>query len=308
MSNKSGIVHHRTFRPIDNSPQVISSKDASSLDTLISISLSNLIPDPNQARRNFSNLDELKESIKQHTLIEPIIVIPAADNKYIIIDGERRYRACKLLAEENNIDFSNYTVPAICKSKDIDSFAGLITNMIRENYSPLEIAYVLRALKDSRPNYTDKEVGVYIGRSRNLVSEYLSLLKLPQEIIDNELEHGVIPFNKLKKLAVGANEKNKEIKLSEYKKLVAKYSGEKPQINQSEKDDNIISENEKSEISKFSKKFITISKRIDATIMSIDKFKVTNDSPIEEKQAVIGKLDEIIAKAQEKKAYLNSND
>lgn len=198
-------------------------------------------------------------------------------------------------------------MPAICKLKDIDSFAGLIANMIRENYSPLEIAFALRELKDSKPNYTDKDIGNFIGRSRNLVSEYLTLLKLPQEIIDNELEHGIVPFNKLKKLAVGANEANKNIKLSEYKKLVAKYSGESPQITQTKEENDVISVRDDPEPSRFTKKFIAISKRIEATIKSIEKFKVTKDSSVEEKQAVISKLDEIIAKAQEKKAYINSD-
>ena len=150
------------------------------LPRVIEIDLHKLRANPDQSRMLFkeSSLRELAESIKQHGLIQPISIASDPDDthneNYIIVAGERRYRAHQLL----NLT----TIPAIVTSGNPAEIA-VIENLQRENLHPLEEAYALSNLMQKH-GYTQEVVGQVIGKARNTVTSLLRLTTLPQQIQD----------------------------------------------------------------------------------------------------------------------------
>jgi ParB family chromosome partitioning protein len=146
------------------------------LPRIIEIELQKLRPNPDQPRTNFSQeaLQELASSIAQHGLIQPIAVVEDRENEggFIIVAGERRYRAYKLLGKE--------TIAAITTSGNPDEIA-LIENMQREDLSPIDEAEALGKLME-RHNYKQEDLAKVIGKARTTVVELLSLNNLPEEI------------------------------------------------------------------------------------------------------------------------------
>lgn len=148
------------------------------LPRIIEVDITNLRENPDQPRKTFDEiaLQELAESIEQHGLIQPIAVAPDAEHQdgYIVVAGERRFRAFKKLGRE--------TIPAIITQGNRDEIA-LIENLQRENLSPLEEAEALEQIMD-RYAYTQIELSKVVGKARNTVNEILRLNTLPQEIKD----------------------------------------------------------------------------------------------------------------------------
>ena len=148
------------------------------LPRIIEVDLSKLRPNPDQPRRDFNqeSLRELADSIAQHGLIQPIAVArdPEDDRRFIIVAGERRFRAFQLLDRE--------TIPAIITSGAPDEIA-LIENIQRENLHPLDEALALANLM-TRHNYTHEEISKVVGKARNTVTELLLLTTLPERIQD----------------------------------------------------------------------------------------------------------------------------
>lgn len=146
------------------------------LPRIIEIELQKLRPNPDQPRTNFSQeaMQELASSIEQHGLIQPIAVVEDRENEggFIIVAGERRYRAYKLLGKE--------TIAAITTSGNPDEIA-LIENMQREDLSPIDEAEALEKLM-GRHNYKQEDLAKVIGKARTTVVELLSLNNLPEEI------------------------------------------------------------------------------------------------------------------------------
>ena len=142
-----------------------------------SILLSKIKPNPNQPRKNFEDksLKQLAQSIKEKGLISPITV-RKLDNKYIIVAGERRFRAHKLLKKKRILA---YIIEAD-SNKDI-MYMALIENIQREDLNPIEEAKGYKYLKDNlKSSITD--IAKTVGKSRPAVSNALRLLKLPNEI------------------------------------------------------------------------------------------------------------------------------
>jgi len=149
------------------------------LPRVVEIDLIKLRPNPDQSRLIFDEvaLRELANSIEQHGLIQPISIAPDLDHSsegYIIVAGERRYRAHQLL--------NRTTIPAIITSGDPAEIA-VIENLQRENLHPLEEAYALNNLMQKH-RYTQEVVGKVIGKARNTVTSILRLTTLPQIIQD----------------------------------------------------------------------------------------------------------------------------
>lgn len=146
---------------------------------VIELDLDKVTPNPDQPRKFFDEtaLAELAESIKTRGLLQPILVKAANTNDvlnatYIIVGGERRFRAHKMLGKT--------TIAAVITEGDTDEVA-LIDNIQREQLKPLETAEALERLMKTH-HYTQESVGKAIGKARNTVSELLSLLKLPETI------------------------------------------------------------------------------------------------------------------------------
>ena len=142
------------------------------------IDINKLAPNPNQPRKNFNDeaLAELTSSIKVHGVIQPLVVNDQKDGTYLIIAGERRYRASKLAGLT--------TVPCIIKDysdKQIKEIS-IIENLQREDLNPIESARAIRQLMDEY-KMTQEVVSERIGVSRPNIANTLRLLSLCPEVI-----------------------------------------------------------------------------------------------------------------------------
>lgn len=147
-------------------------------DGVVELSLKQVDPNKGQPRKTFepNALKELAESIKQHGVIQPIIVNDEGNGRYTIIAGERRFRA-SLVAGKT-------TIPAIIRNytrKQVKEVA-LIENLQREDLNPIEAAKAIKELMDEY-NFTQETVADRIGKSRPLVANTLRLLTLTPEVI-----------------------------------------------------------------------------------------------------------------------------
>ena len=153
------------------------------------INIADVLPNPRQPRQvlNGDKLSELAGSIKEHGVVQPIVVRPLEDGKYELIAGERRWRACRELGLEK--------VPAVIREyDDLEAAAvALIENVQRENLNPLEEARAYRILMDDF-GLTQEDVSKRVGKSRPFVGNMVRLLSLPEEIqrlvLDSKLTTG----------------------------------------------------------------------------------------------------------------------
>ena len=141
------------------------------------IPLQYIYANPDQPRHDFDAeaLEELAQSIKEHGVISPITLRKNANNNYMIIAGERRYRASKMAGLE--------TIPAYvrtAKDEQVMEWA-LIENIQRENLNAIEIALAYQKLMDDH-QLTQEKMADRVGKKRATVANYLRLLKLPAEI------------------------------------------------------------------------------------------------------------------------------
>ena len=138
------------------------------------IRLSDIEPNKGQPRQEFDKeaLSTLADSIKQHGLLQPLVVRPLPNGAYQIVAGERRWRACRMLGIDE--------VPVFIKElTDAQTMQiALIENLQRENLNPLEEAQGFRELMDNY-SMTQEDVAKTIGRSRSAVANSLRLLALP---------------------------------------------------------------------------------------------------------------------------------
>ena len=148
-----------------------------------SILISKIKPNPNQPRKSFEDksLKQLAQSIEEKGLITPITV-KQDDDKYVIVAGERRYRAHKLLKKKRILA---YVIDAE-SNKDI-MYMALIENIQREDLNPIEEAKGYRYLQDNLKS-SITEIAKTVGKSRPAVSNTLRLLKLPSQIQDSILK------------------------------------------------------------------------------------------------------------------------
>lgn len=131
------------------------------------------------------SLDELAESIKAQGVMQPVVVRPlAGENRYEIIAGERRWRAC----QKAGLD----TIPAIIRdvSDEAAIAMALIENIQREDLNPVEEAIALQRLQNEF-ELTQQEVADAVGKSRSTVANLLRLMSL-SESVKILLEHGDI--------------------------------------------------------------------------------------------------------------------
>jgi len=140
-------------------------------------------PDPRNARRTVSGIEELGASMEQHGLLEPILVRREGD-RFRLIAGERRWRAARLLGWER--------IPAIVREgpEDVDRLLSLIENLQRQDLSPMEEARGLVALVDS--GMTPTQIARRLGKKLPTISNSLRLLKLPAEV-QEMADRGEIP-------------------------------------------------------------------------------------------------------------------
>lgn len=155
------------------------------------IKLSEIVADPNQPRRTFdeASLEELSASIKEHGILQPIVVVPH-EGKYMIVAGERRFRAAMRAGMEK--------IPALVRtlSSQHRLELSLIENLQRRDLNPLETATAYLKLRDQF-NLTLDQIGQRVGgKSVAAISNTLRLLRLPASVraalADGRLREGQV--------------------------------------------------------------------------------------------------------------------
>lgn len=153
------------------------------------LKLSMVEPNRNQPRKSFDKekLQSLAESIKENGMIQPITVTKGNDDRYIIVAGERRWRAAKLAGLK--------TIPAIVKEYDEKTIAelALVENLQREDLNPIEEALGYKELSE-KYSLKQEDISRMVGKSRSAVANAMRLLLLEDEfqklIISGEISEG----------------------------------------------------------------------------------------------------------------------
>lgn len=139
--------------------------------------LSDIEPNRAQPRKNFdeSAISALADSIREHGMLQPLLVRPLPSGGYQIVAGERRWRAARMLGLDE--------VPVVVRDlTDVEAAQiALIENLQRENLNPLEEAQGFRRLQDDF-GMKQEDIAKTIGRSRSAVANAMRLLRLPDQV------------------------------------------------------------------------------------------------------------------------------
>lgn len=146
-------------------------------DGLLHLPLASIAPNPYQPRKTFNeaSIDELARSVREHGIVQPLVVTRAGD-RYKLIAGERRYRAAQKAGLQ--------TVPVIVKEMVQEGDAlqiALIENIQREDLNPMEEAAAYHQLHQEF-GLTQEEISRRVGKERSTVANFLRLLKLPEAV------------------------------------------------------------------------------------------------------------------------------
>lgn len=166
------------------------------MSEMAEIAISEIIPNPTQPRTNFDEeaLAELADSIRQLGVIQPVTVMKKnAEGKYIIISGERRWRASQQAGLES--------LPAYIREVDDQNLhaMALVENIQRQDLNAIEIALGMQRLIDEC-GLTQESLSEKVGKKRSTVSNYMRLLKLPNEV-QLALKEGYITMGHAKAIA-----------------------------------------------------------------------------------------------------------
>ncbi len=230
-----------------NKDSVQANQENKIVSNFFEVPLTDILPNDNQPRRVFDNqlLQELSESIKIKGVIQPIIVTKLDNGKYMIIEGERRWRASGLAGKKN--------IPVIVRNVGTEKERlelALITNAQREDLNAIELALSYKKLMDEH-NYKHEDLGLIVGISRSAVTNRLRLLNLPKEVLDliekKEISEGhartLLALNDKKEIIRIANLiKDKNLSVRDLENMVKSYNSKKDSKNNKEKkqDANII--------------------------------------------------------------------
>ncbi|MBO7242378.1 MAG: ParB/RepB/Spo0J family partition protein [Alistipes sp.] len=165
------------------------------MSEMAEVSIADITPNPLQPRRDFDEeaLQELATSISELGVIQPITLKRQQDGKYIIISGERRWRASQIAGLE--------TLPAYIRDVDDEDLhaMALVENIQRENLNAIEIALGMQRLVEEC-GLTQEAMAQKVGKKRSTVSNYMRLLTLPSEV-QLALKEGIISMGHAKAIA-----------------------------------------------------------------------------------------------------------
>ncbi len=171
------------------------------------IKITDVVPNSKQPRKlmDEDKLVELSESIREHGVVQPIVVRPIGGGKYELIAGERRWRACLRIEMEK--------IPAIIREyDDLEATAvALIENIQRENLNPLEEAMAYKMLMEDF-GLTQEDVSKRVGKSRPFVGNMVRLLTLPLDIKNLMVEGKISAGHARAMLTI--EDKNQQLKLA----------------------------------------------------------------------------------------------
>ncbi len=173
MSKFRGLPQDKRMRHDSHFVEEITSTRSESIGRLIDID--RIEPNPHQPRKNFGDLSEMVASIKEKGVLEPILVRALEGGRFEIIAGERRYQASKIAGLRH--------VPSI--EVDVDNRGmleiSLIENLQRKDLTPFEEAAAIQRLCDQF-RYTHEEIARKLGKSRSVITEALSLNRMPETV------------------------------------------------------------------------------------------------------------------------------
>ena len=200
-------------------------------DGVVELDIKKVDPNKDQPRKSFdaASLKELSESIKQHGVIQPIVVNEQGD-RYMIIAGERRFRA--------SLAAGLKTIPAVIKhynDRQIKEIS-IVENLQREDLNPIEAARAIKELMEEY-NFTQETVADRIGKSRPAIANTLRLLTLAPEVValveKNKLSAGharclVVVENQQKQAELANKACDGKMNVRDLEKLVKDYLNPKP--------------------------------------------------------------------------------
>lgn len=145
---------------------------------LAHVPIEQIQPNPYQPRKTFNDasIEELSRSVREHGIIQPLVVTKIGDNKYRLIAGERRFRAAQKAELKQ--------VPVVIKETMADGDVlqvALIENIQREDLNPIEEAYAYHQLHEEF-QLTQEEISKRVGKERSTVANFLRLMKLPDAV------------------------------------------------------------------------------------------------------------------------------
>ncbi|WP_202081562.1 ParB/RepB/Spo0J family partition protein [Caldalkalibacillus salinus] len=185
---------------------LIPSLEVSDDEKVIQIKLNELRPNPYQPRKEFEKdtIEELKQSIQEHGVIQPIIVRKSIKG-FEIIAGERRFRASK--------EAGLSTIPAVVKefSEPQVMEIALIENIQREDLNAMEVALAYKKIME-KFELTQEELSLKVGKSRSHIANFLRLLHLPENV-QNYVSRGTLSMGHARAL-VGVKDRKTLLQLA----------------------------------------------------------------------------------------------
>ena len=154
-------------------------ENATEVQVKRTVRLSEIEPNRSQPRKNFdeSSIAALADSIREHGMLQPVLVRPMPNGGYQLVAGERRWRAARMVGMDE--------IPVVIRDfSDLETAQiALIENLQRENLNPIEEAMGYRRLQDDF-GMKQEEIARIVGRSRSAVANSIRLLRLPDEVQD----------------------------------------------------------------------------------------------------------------------------
>ncbi|ARJ39051.1 chromosome partitioning protein ParB [Sporosarcina sp. P21c] len=200
---------------------------------------------PYQPRKEFNDvsLNELSESIKEHGVLQPIIV-RSVGTQYEIVVGERRFRASELAGKKE--------IPAVVRDlTDEQSMEmAILENLQREDLSPIEVAEAYQNLMESL-KLTQEQLAFRLGKSRPHIANHIRLLALPEKVL-KDISHGILSMGhgrtllglrkKEQILAIAEKTKTEGLNVRQLEKLVQHLNEDVPRETKKEKKKDIFIE------------------------------------------------------------------
>ena len=180
-------------------------------NVIINIDIKKIYPNPEQPRKTFENIEDLALTIKYNGLINPITVVKSDEDRYMIVSGERRYRACLL----NQLKFIK------CNIVDIDEFQlqemTLIENIQRDDLTDFEKAKYIGLMWSTGRYEKKQDLAAALGKSQSYISKAFSCLKLDETILqDLENNSCDVPLSVLDEISKIKDKDNQKDVYSKY--------------------------------------------------------------------------------------------
>ena len=145
---------------------------------LAEVPVEQITPNPYQPRKTFNeaSIEELARSVREHGIVQPLVVTRIGDHKYRLVAGERRFRAAQKAGLSK--------VPVVIKESTTDSDVlqiALIENIQREDLNPIEEANAYHQLHEEF-GLTQEEISKQVGKERSTIANFLRLMKLPEGV------------------------------------------------------------------------------------------------------------------------------